>query len=94
MVGWHHQFIGHELRQTLGDVEGQGGLACCSPWSNESDTTQQLNSKKNTYNHITRNDKSYKGNEQGILREKYYSVEMICQTFVILLGILCCNHLT
>ena len=32
MVGWHHWFNGHELGQTLGDGEGQGGLACCSPW--------------------------------------------------------------
>ena len=24
--------IGHELGQTLGDGEGQGGQACCSPW--------------------------------------------------------------
>ena len=33
MVAWHHQFNGHELRQTLGDSEGQGGLMCCSPWA-------------------------------------------------------------
>ena len=26
MVGWHHQLNGHELGQTLGDGEGQGGL--------------------------------------------------------------------
>ena len=26
MVGWHHQFNGHELGQTPGDGEGQGGL--------------------------------------------------------------------
>ena len=32
MVGWHHQLNGHESEQTLGDTEGQGGLACCSPW--------------------------------------------------------------
>ena len=32
MVGWHHQCNGHELGQTLGDGEGQGGLACYSPW--------------------------------------------------------------
>ena len=32
MVGWHYQFNGHELGQTLGDGEGQGSLACCSPW--------------------------------------------------------------
>ena len=36
----------HEFEQTLGDNEGQGSLACCSPWGRkESDTTEQLNSK-------------------------------------------------
>jgi len=30
MVGWHHQFSGHEFEQTPGDCEGQGSLACCS----------------------------------------------------------------
>ena len=40
MVGWHHRFNGHKLGQTLGDSEGQGSLACCSPWGHrESDTT-------------------------------------------------------
>ena len=30
--------------QTLGDSEGQGSLACCSPWGcKESDTTKPLN---------------------------------------------------
>ena len=32
MVGWNHQFNGHEPGQTLGDGEGQGGLRYCSPW--------------------------------------------------------------
>ena len=27
VVGWHHQFNGHELEQTLGDSERQGSLA-------------------------------------------------------------------
>ena len=31
-VGWHHWPNGHEFEQTLGDVEWQGSLACCSPW--------------------------------------------------------------
>ena len=31
MVGWHHQLSRHESEQTLGDSEGQGSLACCSP---------------------------------------------------------------
>ena len=44
MVGWHHQFNGHELGQILRDGKGQGSLASCSPWShNESDMTWQLN---------------------------------------------------
>ena len=32
MVGWRHWFKGHEFEQTPGDREGQGSLACCSPW--------------------------------------------------------------
>ena len=47
MVGWHHQINGREFEQTLGDSEGQGSLACCSPWGRkELDTTEQLNSSK------------------------------------------------
>ena len=47
MVGWHHHLDGHEFEQTPGDSEGQGSLACCSPWGcKESDTTEQLNSNK------------------------------------------------
>ena len=38
MTGWHHQYNKYELWHTLRDSEGQGGLACCSPWgSKESD---------------------------------------------------------
>ena len=41
MVRCHHQLNGHEFEQTLGDSEGQGSLACCSPWGRkESDTTE------------------------------------------------------
>ena len=32
MVGWHHRVNGHEFEQALGDREGQGSLASCSPW--------------------------------------------------------------
>ena len=32
MVGWHHQFNGHETEQTLGDSGGQRNLVCCSSW--------------------------------------------------------------
>ena len=40
---WHHQLNGHEFKQTLRDGEGQGSLACFSPWGGkESDVTQWL----------------------------------------------------
>ena len=40
MVGWHHRLNGHEFEQTPGASEGQGSLACTSPWGHkESDTT-------------------------------------------------------
>ena len=35
VIGWHHRLNGHESEQTLGDGEGQGSLACCSPWSHK-----------------------------------------------------------
>ena len=50
MVRLHHWLNGHELVQTPGDSEGQGSLACCSPWDQkELDTTQQLNKKNLNY---------------------------------------------
>ena len=32
MVGWHCRLNGHEFEQAQGVGDGQGGLACCSPW--------------------------------------------------------------
>ena len=47
MVGWHHWLNGREFEQAPVDGEGQGNLACCSPWGHrESDTTEQLNNKE------------------------------------------------
>ena len=43
-VGWHHRLDGHEFEQAPRAGDGQGSLACCSPWScKKSDTTEQLN---------------------------------------------------
>ena len=44
MVGCHHQLDAHEFEQAPGAGDGQGGLACYSPWGGkESDTTEQRN---------------------------------------------------
>ena len=44
VVEWHQQLDGHELEQALGVGDGQGSLACCSPWGcKEVDVTKRLN---------------------------------------------------
>ena len=44
MVGWHYWLEGHEFEQVPGVGDGQGNLACYSPWGHkESDTTEWLN---------------------------------------------------
>ena len=51
MVGWHHRLNGYEFEQAPGVGEGQGSLACCSPWGcKESDTTEWLNNNNNNNN--------------------------------------------
>ena len=41
MVGCHHQLNRHESEKALGVHDGQGDLACCSPWGHkESDSTE------------------------------------------------------
>ena len=32
MAGWHHGLNGHEFEPALEVGDGQGSLACCSPW--------------------------------------------------------------
>ena len=43
MVRWLHRLNGYEFEQALRDGEGQGSLACCSPWGRKvSDMTERL----------------------------------------------------
>ena len=43
MVGWHHWLNGHEFEQISGGGDGQGGLACCSPWGRKESDVTELN---------------------------------------------------
>ena len=44
MVGWHHRLDRHEFEQAPGVGDGQGSMACCSPWGcKDLDTTELLN---------------------------------------------------
>ena len=46
-AGWRHRLNEHEFEQTPGESEGQGSLACCSPWDRKQlDTSEQLNNNK------------------------------------------------
>ena len=55
MVGWHHRLNGYEFEQPLGVGDGQGSLACCSPWGcKESDTTVRLNWAEGKWSKVRR----------------------------------------
>ena len=65
VVGWHHRLNRHEFEQAPGIGDGQGSLACCSPWGlKESDTTKGLNwtelnwTELNGYGWVTEQEKS------------------------------------
>ena len=53
MVDWHYRLNGQKFEQALGVGDGQGSLACCSPWvRKESDITELIdiqNKIKKTY---------------------------------------------
>ena len=42
-VGWHHRLDGHRFEQALGIGDGQGSLACCSPWGHKESDMTELN---------------------------------------------------
>ena len=44
MAGWHHRLNGHEFEKAPGVGDGQGKLACRSPWGHKKlDMTKLLN---------------------------------------------------
>ena len=53
MVGWHHQLDGREFEQAPGVGDGQGGLACSSPWGcKQPHTTEPLSCVRNGVSHL------------------------------------------
>ena len=43
MVRWHHRHNGHGFGWTPGVGDGQGSLACCSPWGHKKSDMTELN---------------------------------------------------
>ena len=76
MVGWHQRLHGHEFKQAPENDEGQGGLACCSPWGRkESDTTEQLNNNDTINTNSPRLDKIDYDTPINRIRSLHVSVE-------------------
>ena len=59
-VGWHHQLSGHEFEQALGDGEGQGSPACCSPWD-----CKESDNRENNRGSLTKCWTSFQGNTRA-----------------------------
>ena len=77
MAGWHHRLKEHESESTPGVGDGQGGLACCSPWGlKESDTTEWLNQTETASEEYTRILKSFFSHSEG------KSISRMCQQVV------------
>ena len=69
MVRRHHQLNGHEFEQTPRDSEGQGSLACCSPWCcKETDITEWLNN----------NNKAFKWRLRFSTQASWFSAKALC----------------
>ena len=43
LVEWHHQLYGHRFEQAWGAGDGQGSLACCSPWDQSQARLSEVN---------------------------------------------------
>ena len=79
MVRWHHQLNGHEFEQTLRDSEGQGNLACCSPWGcKESNTTKQWNNNDLTSDKLRSHLHCFQGAQFCI--SIFYSISPACRS--------------
>ena len=64
VFGWHHWLDGRGFGWTLGDGDGQGGLACCGSWGRkESDMTEWMNWLTDW---IIKNPKQHKGKLENI----------------------------
>ena len=73
MVEWLHWLSGPEFEQTPGDGEGQGSLACFSPWGrNLATEEQQITQNWNKTYEQSKHDKD-EVEEANILRGYYYN---------------------
>ena len=91
MAGLHYQLNGHEFEQAPEDGDGQGSMACCSPWDcKELDTAEWLNwtELKNVNFHLYYYLQSFILNMKCIRfilsNEKYWKVQEINEPVIFL----------
>ena len=74
MAGWHHRLDGCEFEWTLGDADGQGGLACCdSGGRKELDTSERLNWTELKYTTLDLSQKAKKLSAKNAMRKINFS---------------------
>ena len=79
MVGWYHRLNGHGFGWTLRVGDGQGGLACCSPWGRRvrddqvTEQQQQPMIYRNSGNVLCSNIKCLKTNIKWLCWDYYLS---------------------
>ena len=69
MPEWHHQLNAHEFEQAHGDGDGQGSLACCSPWVAKS------------WTHLATEKQQQKNDSRYCAILQYYSRAQSCWLF-------------
>ena len=82
MVGWHHILNGHEFEWAPGVDDGQGSLACCSPWgSKELDTTnwtELWDVLKLGWRYLSRNNMSHSRWLESLLVQGSGDISPVC----------------
>ena len=75
MIRWHHRLSRCEFEQAPGDGEGQGSLACCSPWGRrELGRTERVNNTQSCLTLCDPTDCSPPGSSvHGFPRQEYWS---------------------
>ena len=74
VVGWYHRLDGYEFDQAPGVGDGQGSLACCSPWGGkEWDITERLHWTEGKDTPLERNSVGIRCNEEECCKESIKS---------------------
>ena len=75
MVGWHHPLDGHDFELAPEVADGQGSLACCSPWGCKELDITELNVTKNCLCSLSFHSLFFTPPPQEVLLQPSYCLE-------------------